>query len=99
MLGEIDLPAEKGMIKEISEFLAWNRMRYQGLGERYPLALFDWIGYVDRLLGDLGVKARRKSNFIKELIEPYGPDTYAGYSEEYRRKRSGKKGSLRSNDS
>ncbi|KAI1918032.1 hypothetical protein LOZ53_000038 [Ophidiomyces ophidiicola] len=87
MLGEIDLPDEKTMIQEISEYLAWTRMRYCSVGERYPYALFDWIGYLDRLLGDMGVQSRRKGNFISEFFSPYGPHNYADCLKEYAAKR------------
>ena len=83
MLGEIDLPDEATMIKEIAEYLAWVRMRYMSVGERYPYALFDWIGYVDKLLGDVGIKSRRKSNFVAEFFSPYGPHSYADCLDEY----------------
>ncbi|KAL5361192.1 hypothetical protein BJX96DRAFT_176009 [Aspergillus floccosus] len=90
MLGEIDLPDENTMIKEVSEYLAWVRMRYGSVGERYPYALFDWIGYLDRLLKEMGLKSRRKSNFISEYLSPYGPHTYADYLTEYIARRSRK---------
>ncbi|KAF9886589.1 hypothetical protein FE257_011361 [Aspergillus nanangensis] len=83
MLGEIDLPDENTMVKEIAEYLAWVRMRYSSVGQRYPYALFDWIGYLDRLMGDMGLKSRRKGNFISEYISPYGPHNYANCLTEY----------------
>jgi dimethylaniline monooxygenase (N-oxide forming) len=98
MLGEIDLPDEKTMIKEISEYLAWVRMRYLSVGERYPYALFDWIGYVDKLLDDVGIKSRRKSNFVSELFSPYGPHSYADCLDEYVAKRTSGKRRLQSDD-
>ncbi|KAF7513211.1 hypothetical protein GJ744_010607 [Endocarpon pusillum] len=75
------------MIKEIAEYLAWVRMRYSSVGERYPYAIFDWIGYLDKLLGDLGIKSRRKGNFITEFFSPYGPHNYGDCLNEYVAKR------------
>ncbi|KAL9112407.1 MAG: hypothetical protein Q9227_003249 [Pyrenula ochraceoflavens] len=87
MLGEINLPDENTMVKEISEWNMWTRKRYASVGERYPYALFDWIPYLDRLLGDAGLKSRRKGNFVSELFAPYGPHCYGGYLDEYMGKR------------
>jgi dimethylaniline monooxygenase (N-oxide forming) len=84
LLGDIDLPDEQTMAKEVAEYLAWARMRYCSVGERYPYALFDWIGYLDGLLRDMGVKSRRKGNFLSEFFSPYGPDVYANCMEEYK---------------
>ena len=83
MLGETNLPDERTMINEIAEFSAWVRMRYRSVGERYPYALFDWIGYLDKLLCEMGINSRRKSNFLSEFFSPYGPHNYAGCLDEY----------------
>ncbi|KAB8272541.1 putative dimethylaniline monooxygenase [Aspergillus minisclerotigenes] len=90
MLGELALPDERDFVQEICEFQAWTRMRYTSAGERYPYALFDWIGYLDRLLKDMGLQSHRKGNFIAEYLSPYGPEDYAGCLKEYIAKRSGK---------
>ena len=99
LLGEIDLPDEKTMIKEIAEWNAWTRKRYASVGERYPYALFDWIPYLDRLLGDAGVKGKRMNNPLKDFFVPYGPHTYNGYLEEYLTKRPKKEPTLKRADS
>ncbi|OCL10069.1 FAD/NAD(P)-binding domain-containing protein [Glonium stellatum] len=95
MLGEIDLPDEDTMIKEIAEYLAWVRKRYSSVGERYPYALFDWIPYLDKLLGDIGLKSRRKTNFVSEFFSPYGPHCYADCLDEYKAKRTRRTTKLR----
>jgi dimethylaniline monooxygenase (N-oxide forming) len=80
------------MIKEIAEYSAWVRMRYSSVGERYPYALFDWIGYLDTLLRDLGINSRRKGNLFAEFLAPYGPSSYANCMDEYVAKRARKMG-------
>nr|POE93171.1 hypothetical protein CFP56_19183 [Quercus suber] len=83
MLGEVELPSEEEMVKEIAEWNAWTRRRYGAVGERYPYALFDWITYLDRLLGDLGVQSQRNGNAIMDFVKPYGPHSYNGVVDEY----------------
>ncbi|PHH91789.1 hypothetical protein CDD83_10285 [Cordyceps sp. RAO-2017] len=88
MLGDIDLPGEADMVREIAEWNAWTRRRYAAVGERSPCALFDWISYLDRLLGDLGVESRRNGNVIVDFFKPYGPHSYRGVVDEYMAHRS-----------
>ncbi|EJP63777.1 Flavin-binding monooxygenase-like family protein [Beauveria bassiana ARSEF 2860] len=83
LLGEVNLPSEEDMVKEIAEWNAWTRRRYGAVGERYPYALFDWIVYLDRLLKDLGVKSQRNGNALVDFFKPYGPQSYHGVIEEY----------------
>ncbi|KAK7418007.1 hypothetical protein QQZ08_011404 [Neonectria magnoliae] len=84
MLGDIDLPQDEDeMVREICEWNAWTRRRYGAVGERYPYALFDWISYLDRLLGDLGVKSQRNGNALVDFFKPYGPKSYQGVVDEY----------------
>ncbi|KAL9121426.1 MAG: hypothetical protein Q9187_002018 [Circinaria calcarea] len=87
LLDEVPLPDEDSMIKEVAQWNAWTRKRYASCGQRYPYALFDWIPYLDKLLGEAGVKSRRKGNFLSELFSPYGPHAYDGYLDEYLAKR------------
>lgn len=43
LIGDIDLPDEATMIKEIAEWNAWTRKRYSSVGQRYPYCLFDFL--------------------------------------------------------
>ena len=43
LLGEVPLPGQDTIVKEIAEWNAWTRKRYASCGQRYPYALFDWI--------------------------------------------------------
>ncbi|KAI1323179.1 flavin-binding monooxygenase-like family protein [Xylariaceae sp. FL0255] len=83
LLGEVSLPSEECMLKEVAQWNAWTRKRYLGVGERYPYALFDWIPYLDRLLGDLGIRTQRKSGVFANFLAPHGPADYSGVLEEY----------------
>ncbi|KAI0508530.1 flavin-binding monooxygenase-like family protein [Xylaria bambusicola] len=83
LLGEVALPPEDHMVKEVAEWNAWTRKRYMGVGERYPYALFDWIPYLDRLLKDLGVTTQRKSGLLANFLAPHGPSDYANVLDEY----------------
>lgn len=87
LLGEVRLPSEPDMIREIAEWNAWTRKRYLGVGEKYPYALFDWISYLDRLLRDLKIEHQRKNNLLADFFTPYGPHCYEGILDEYITKR------------
>ncbi|KAH8900266.1 FAD/NAD(P)-binding domain-containing protein [Thozetella sp. PMI_491] len=49
-----------------------------GSGDRYPDLVFDSIPYVDMLLEDMGLRARRKGAWWRELFEPYRVNDYRG---------------------
>ncbi|KAK8102245.1 hypothetical protein PG984_015391 [Apiospora sp. TS-2023a] len=57
-----------------SRFGKW---RYPaGHGAQFPDFVFDAVPYLDLLLGDLGVRSHRKSGWLAEITEPYGPQDY-----------------------
>ncbi|KAK1979456.1 hypothetical protein LZ30DRAFT_761813 [Colletotrichum cereale] len=85
--GEIDLPDADVMAKEVSLWNAWTRKRYLGQGQKFPYSLYDFLPYIDLLCKDLGLRSRRKSNWISELLSPYRPDDFAGFVDEYLAKR------------
>jgi hypothetical protein len=64
-----------------SQFGKWRYSR--GFGARFPELWFECLPYVDLLLGDIGVKNRRKSGWWDERFTPYFPKDYAGITEEY----------------
>lgn len=81
--------SEEELTKEIMMHTQWGKWRYPcGYGASLPDFVFEGIPYVDMLLKDVGVNSRRKSSFVKELIEPYTPEDYNGVLEEYRYRRS-----------
>ena len=66
-----------------SQFGKW---RYPaGMGKRFPDFVFDAVPYVDGLMQDLGLRFRRKGNWLRELFEPYGVDDYKGLVGEWKR--------------
>ncbi|KAI9050648.1 hypothetical protein LZ554_005805 [Drepanopeziza brunnea f. sp. 'monogermtubi'] len=57
----------------------FGRWRYpHGWGGQIPDFVFDSLPYADLLLGDLGVRFRRKRGWFREVVEPYGPEDYEG---------------------
>jgi hypothetical protein len=64
----------------------WGVWRHPtGYGGSVPDFAFDSIPYTDVLLGDLGLKVRRKGgddggwlSWFREISEPYGPEDYIG---------------------
>lgn len=43
LIGEIDLPDEAEMIREVAEWNVWTRKRYASCGQRFPYCLFDFL--------------------------------------------------------
>ena len=60
----------------------FGKWRYTaGHGSLFPDFVFDAIPHLDMLLGDLGLRSRRKvASFWnwREVLEPYGPEDYRG---------------------
>ncbi|GAB7353358.1 hypothetical protein MBLNU459_g3842t1 [Dothideomycetes sp. NU459] len=87
LLGEIDLPSVDSMATEISVWNAWTRKRYLNQGQKFCCSYYDFLSYVDGILEDLGIRSRRKSNFISEICSPYQPSDFKGFVDEYLAKR------------
>lgn len=49
-----------------------------GAGGQYLDLVFDTVPYVDMLLEDVGVRARRKTSWWRDIFEPYSIRDYAG---------------------
>ncbi|CAF1410949.1 unnamed protein product [Adineta steineri] len=64
----------------------WFRRRYP-LVERHLNYTGDFIQYIDLLLNDLGLKTRRKCNWLREIFEPYMPYDYKGLAQEWLKQR------------
>ena len=43
LLGEIELPGQTTMAKEVAEWNAWTRKRYQSQGQKFPYSLYDFL--------------------------------------------------------
>ncbi|KAI9370398.1 FAD/NAD(P)-binding domain-containing protein [Aspergillus egyptiacus] len=90
LLGELDLPGAEEMAREVSLWNAWTRKRYLTQGHKFPYSLYEFLPYVDTLFRDLGLNSRRKRNPVTELLEPYKPEDFNGFVDEYLARRSGK---------
>ncbi len=93
-----DVRTEKGeeeVAREVMLHTQWNRWRHPtGYGGQIPDFAFDSLPYTDMLLGDLGLKVRRKGgdnggwfSWFREISEPYGPEDYVGLVDEWAEKR------------
>ncbi|EME79788.1 uncharacterized protein MYCFIDRAFT_2169, partial [Pseudocercospora fijiensis CIRAD86] len=54
-----------------------------GFGDKHPDLVFDSLGYVDLLLGDLGVRRKRKESWCQEWFGVYDLRDYRGLVEEW----------------
>ncbi|KAJ5816972.1 hypothetical protein N7447_009205 [Penicillium robsamsonii] len=88
LLGELDLPSVDEMAQEVSLWNAWTRKRYLTQGHKLPYSLYEFLPYVDTLFRDLGLNSRRKSNPVAELLEPYKPEDFNGFINDYLAKHS-----------
>lgn len=62
----------------------FGRWRYPaGHGTQFPDFVFDALPYIDLLMSDLGLKVHRKSGWLAEMMEPYGPEDYRNLTEEF----------------
>ncbi|PTU21751.1 hypothetical protein P175DRAFT_0515817 [Aspergillus ochraceoroseus IBT 24754] len=83
LLGELNLPSVDEMAWEVSLWNAWTRKRYLTQGHKLPYSLYEFLPYVDTLFRDLGLNSRRKSNQVAEFLEPYKPEDFNGFIDEY----------------
>ncbi|KAI1381396.1 cofactor FMO1 FAD enzyme [Hypoxylon crocopeplum] len=91
LLGLHDPPPQADMEREVSEWIVWSRKRYLTQGRKHAYAIYDFLSYIDLLLGDLGIKTKRKSNPFSELFLPAYPRDYRGLVDEFRQSYSEKK--------
>lgn len=64
----------------------FGRWRHPFGSSTHPDFIFDFLPYVDWLLGDLGLRVHRKSGILAEWFEPYGPEDYRGLVDEWKEK-------------
>ncbi|KAH6603961.1 cofactor fmo1 fad enzyme [Trichoderma cornu-damae] len=84
LLGLVDLPAQEEMEQEVAEWNVWSGKRYVAQGRKHAYAIFDFIPYIDTLLGDLDINSRRKKNWFAHLFTPAYPREYNGLVDEFR---------------
>ncbi|MCJ1269839.1 hypothetical protein MMC22_009732 [Lobaria immixta] len=87
LLGEIDLPDEATMTREIAEWNVWTRKRYISQGQKFPYCIFDFLPYLVGLCKDAGINSQRKDNVFSEFFQPYRPEDFCGFVDEYLAKR------------
>ncbi|CAJ2505543.1 Uu.00g129370.m01.CDS01 [Anthostomella pinea] len=84
LLGLHDPPPLAAMEREVAEWNVWSRKRYPTQGRKHAYAIYDFISYIDLLLGDLGINTRRRSNPLAEMFLPAYPYNYKGLIDEFR---------------
>ena len=75
--GRVKLPSAEEMERDVAGVKAWKRSWMPETSSRAALVLLHQIHYHDRLLQDLGLPHRRKSNPLAEVFAPYQPRDYA----------------------
>ena len=65
----------------MTQFGRWRHP--SGFGDRAPDFVFDSLPYFDVLLGDLGLKKRRKKSWLLEIVGHYRPEDHGHIVEEW----------------
>ncbi|KAI2617408.1 cofactor FMO1 FAD enzyme [Hypoxylon sp. NC1633] len=94
LLGLNDVPQQDSMEREVAEWIVWSRKRYMTQGRKHAYAIYDFLSYIDLLLGDLGINTQRKNNMFSELFVPAYPRDYRGLIDEFRVAYSEKKAGM-----
>ena len=84
--GDFTVPEQSSLDMEYETALhtEFGKYRYPGgFGRRNPDFVFDAIPYVDLLMRDLGLAAKRKGGLLKDVLEPYGVEDYRGVVAEW----------------
>ena len=89
---EVKLPHREDMEEAIASWVAWNKRRYPTQGHLGHFMFYEMMGYIDRLLSDLGVSSHKSGSWWTDLTSPNRVETFAGISDEYKSKRVGKAG-------
>jgi cation diffusion facilitator CzcD-associated flavoprotein CzcO/uncharacterized protein YjbI with pentapeptide repeats len=74
--GEISLPDRALMLDEIESMKQWKRKTMPEQQSRGSMLQVHALHYHDELLRDLGIKCKRKSNFLAEIFGAYLPADY-----------------------
>ncbi|MEZ4384047.1 MAG: NAD(P)/FAD-dependent oxidoreductase [Nannocystaceae bacterium] len=82
--GELELPPAAEMEATISHIQAWKREHINFEPSRSCAINTRYHQYLDILLGELGLRHKRKSNPLAELLVRYEAADYAGLLDEYR---------------
>lgn len=82
-LGDLKLPDAATMEQEIAEVHAWTAEAFPKRNEGYFVGSYV-ASYVDELMRDMGLPARRADGFVAEYLEPLDVTRYKGLAEERR---------------
>lgn len=83
--GNLQLPSESAMRKDVAWVNAFDRRRYPTHGHLGNYLHYDMMGYIDRLLGEVGLESHRKG-WWADLVYPFATEDLAGTKEEFIRK-------------
>jgi dimethylaniline monooxygenase (N-oxide forming) len=83
--GNLKLPSEAEMRKDIAWVNAFNRKRYPTHGYLGNYFHYDMMGYIDRLLGQVGLQSHQKG-WWANLVYPFITKDLFGTKEEFIRK-------------
>jgi len=81
----LQLPNEQNMIKDITWVNAFCKRRYPTQGDLGNFFHFDMVGYIDRLLEEVGLESHRRW-WWPDLVQPLTTSTFEGIKDEYYRK-------------
>jgi hypothetical protein len=76
------LPTLEARRAEIASFVAWDRRRYLGNGEKGNCMTFELTGYMDRLLREVGLRSHLNGWFT-DLFSPCRSSNFGGLRDEY----------------
>ena len=81
--GDLVMPTRDAMIASIARVQKWKRAHLAFEPVRGFLISGAYHRYFDVLVGDLGLRTRRKSSLLADWFEPYAPADYASIYSEY----------------
>jgi dimethylaniline monooxygenase (N-oxide forming) len=79
---QLTLPCKDDQRAEIARLTAWCRRRYLSNGERGNFLPFESIGYMDKLLREIGLSSHRKGWF-RDYFVPGTSQDFVGLKDEY----------------
>jgi dimethylaniline monooxygenase (N-oxide forming) len=84
---EMLLPDKQVMLDEVEQMKEWKRLIIPKQTDRASLLQVHALHYHDELLGDLGIKHKRKKNAISEVFSGYAPSDYKDILHVYLKKK------------
>lgn len=92
--GMLDLPSVEDMRQDVAWVNAFQKRRYPAHGSKGNYFQYDMMGYIDRLLGQIGLERHRKG-WWGDMVYPFVAADLAGagmeYLDKYREKSGGQR--------